>query len=206
MTGLRPTMLTLLIFALVGGCASSPSTRVTYADEAFADAAYANFLVIGVAGNYNNRAYFEREIVSGLRTAGANATAFYSLAGSTPFDRDSVLEAVQENGFDAVLVTRVKDRAAQMDIAPGSTAARASPIGGRPIGFFRYDYEEFNEPETLNLSMSVTLSTELFDAADEKMIWAVQTTQSGEKRIGALIEDVADAIVRRISASDLIAP
>ena len=190
----------IVIAVMVTGCASSIGTRQAYIDPEYADSAFGNYLVIGVAGSYNNRAYFERSVVSSLRAQGASATAFYNIVrGNEPIDRDIVIQAVNENGFDAVLVTRVLGQQSQIDVENRSPDAKASTIGGRPINFFRYDYEELNEPAEINLAMTVTLVTELFSASDEKMIATFETSNSNAQTINNLIESSAASIADRLA-------
>lgn len=194
----------VLVFLVLGACASAPVSRTTYADDDYRDSSFENFLVIGVAGSYNNRAEFERQVVSGLRSEGADASAFYNLAGNEPISRDGVLAAVESNAFDAVVVTRVQGRQSQVDVSEGSSGAKASTIGGRPINFFRYNYEELNEPDNLDFSMSVTLVTEVFTASEEKLILSFETSTSQVENIGALINATAQSVVRRLAAEGLV--
>ena len=194
----------MVIVALCGACASSPGAMTTYSNADFAGITFENVLVIGVAGNYNNRAQFEREVVAGIRAAGSDATAYYNLAGNAPISRDGVIEAVNQNNFDAVIVTRIKEQEEQVDVEQGSTGAKASTIGGRPINFFRYNYEELNEPDTINLSMSVTLTTELFAAAEESMIQSFDVASPGAENVGSLIRHSSEAIVRKLVADGRI--
>ena len=190
----------IVIAVMVTGCASSIGTRQAYIDPEYADSAFGNYLVIGVASSYNNRACFERSVVSSLRAQGASATAFYNIVrGNEPIDRDIVIQAVNENGFDAVLVTRVLGQQSQIDVENRSPDAKASTIGGRPINFFRYDYEELNEPGEINLAMTVTLVTELFSASDEKMIATFETSNSNAQTINNLIESSAASIADRLA-------
>jgi len=195
---------TILLILLIGACVSAPTSRTTYVDDDYSDSNYGNFLVIGVAGSYNNRAEFERQVVSGLRGEGVDATAFYNLAGNEPISRDGVLEAVRANGFDAVLITRILGQQRDIGVEEGSTGAKASTIGGRPINFFRYDYEELNEPDSINFTMTVTLTTELFSAGDEKMIWAIETSSSDAENAGILIETTAESIVKKLARDGLV--
>ena len=191
----------IAIAVMVTGCASSTGTRQAYIDPEYSDSAFRNYLVIGVAGSYNNRAYFERSVVSNLRAHGASATAFCN----EPIDRDIVIQAVNDNGFDAVLVTRVLGQQSQIDVENRSPDAKASTIGGRPINFFRYDYEELNEPAEINLSMTVTLVTELFSTSDEKMIATFETSNSNAQTINNLIESSAASISDRLARDKRIA-
>jgi hypothetical protein len=194
-----------LLSILLAACAASIRVAKTYSDEAYENSSFSNFLVIGVAGNYNSRAQFERTVVSGLRAEGASASAYYSVVqGNEPISRDAVLGAVQSGSFDAVLVTRVISQQTDVDVKSGSAGAKATTIGGSPINFFRYNYEELNEPESINFNTTVVLETELFSSADEKMIWAIQLSSTDAAGVGVLIDNTATSIVSRLRRDGLI--
>jgi hypothetical protein len=204
-TGVFRAIMLAIFSILLTACAASTQVAKTYSDDAYANSSFGNFLVIGVAGNYNSRAQFERTVVSGLRAEGASASAYYSIVqGNEPISRDAVLAAVQSGNFDAVLVTRVLDR--QMDVAvkSGSAGAKATTIGGSPINFFRYNYEELNEPQSISLNTTVVLATELFSSADEKMIWAIESSSTDDAVVAVLIDNVAASIVGRLRRDGLI--
>ncbi len=190
---------------LLAACAASTRVAKTYSDDAYANSSFSNFLVIGVAGNYSSRAQFERTVVSGLRAEGASASAYYSVVqGNEPISRDAVLGAVQSGSFDAVLVTRVIDQQTDVEVKSGSAGAKATTKGGRPINFFRYNYEELNEPQSINFNTTVVLETELFSSADEKMIWAIQLSSTDAAGVGVLIDNTATSIVSRLRRDGLI--
>lgn len=193
------------LLSILGACASGPTARQTYFDEEFKDVAYGNFLVIGIAGSYNSRAQFERKVASTLRSEGVSATPFHTVAaGNEPLSREAVLEVVKANGYDAVLVTRVLSQQADFSMEGGSTNTKASTMGGGPVNFFRYNYEELNEPGSLNVAMAVTLTSELFSAAEEKMIWSIETSNSDASNVGVLIDATAERIVRKLASDGLV--
>jgi hypothetical protein len=193
------------IAVLLAGCATTAKVVNTYSDEDHADSSFGNILVIGVAGNYNSRAQFERTLASGIRAEGASASAYYTVVpGNDPINREAVLQAVSSGGFDAVLLTRIVDQEDNIEEEGGSPVATASTIGGRPINFFRYDYEELNEPKSINLTTTVTLSSELFSAAEEKMIWAIEVSNSDASNAGTLIDETAASIVARLRGDGFI--
>ena len=190
---------------LLAACAASTRVAKTYSDDAYANSSFSNFLVIGVAGNYNSRAQFERTVVSGLRAEGTSASPYYSIVqGNEPISRDAVLAAVQSGSFDAVLVTRVLGQQTDVDVQSGSAETKASTIGGSPINFFRYDYEELNEPVRISFNTTVVLGTELFSSSDEKMIWAIESSSTNAASVGVLIDDTATSIVSRLRRDGLI--
>ncbi len=204
-TGVFRTIMLASFSILLAACAASTRVAKTYSDDAYANSSFSNFLVIGVAGNYNSRTQFERSVVSGLRTAGASASAYYSVVqGNEPISRDVVLGAVQSGSFDAVLVTRVIGQQTDVHVKSGSAGAKATTIGGSPVNFFRYNYEELNEPQSISLNTTVVLATELFSSADEKMIWAIESSSTDDAVIGVLIDNVAASIVSRLRRDGLI--
>ena len=75
------------MFAMVAvsGCASS-------GDTAAGPSRFSNFLVIGVAGNYDSRAQFERVVVSGLRAEGVAARPYHLVAGDNNFSASQVTQ------------------------------------------------------------------------------------------------------------------
>ncbi len=204
-TGPFRAIMLVSLSILLTACAASTRVAKTYSDDAYANSSFSNFLVIGVAGNYNSRAQFERTVVSGLRAEGASASTYYSVVqGNEPISRDAVLGAVQSGSFDAVLVTRVLGQQTDVDVQSGSAGAKATTIGGSPINFFRYDYEELNEPVRISFNTTVVLGTELFSSADEKMIWAIESSSTYAASVGVLIDDTATSIVSRLRRDGLI--
>ncbi len=204
-TGVFRTIMLASFSILLAACAASTRVAKTYSDNAYANSSFSNFLVIGVAGDYNSRTQFERSVVSGLRTAGASASAYYSVVqGNEPISRDVVLGAVQSGSFDAVLVTRVLGQQTDVHVQSGSAATKASTIGGSAINYFRYDYEELNEPVRISFNTTVVLGTELFSSADEKMIWAIESSSTDAAVVGVLIDDTATSIVSRLRRDGLI--
>ena len=200
----RAVMLTSF-FVVLTGCAASTQVAGTYTDDSYADKSFSNFLVIGVAGNYSSRAQFERTVAAGLRAEGASASTYYSIVpGNEPISREAVLGAVQSGNFDAVLVTRVVDQQTSVEVESGSTGVKSSTMGGRPINFFRYDYEELNEPESISFATTVMLSSELFSSADETMIWAITISNTDAPNAGVLIDNTAASIVDRLRSDGLI--
>jgi len=204
-TGVFRAIMLAIFSILLAACAASTRVAKTYSDDAYANLSFSNFLVIGVAGNYNSRAQFERTVASGLRAEGASASAYYSVVqGNEPISRDAVLGAVQAGNFDAVLVTRVLDRQTDVDVKSGSAGAKATTIGGSAINFFRYNYEELNEPQSISLNTTVVLTTELFSSADEKMIWAIESSSTDDAVVAVLIDNVAASIVSSLRRDGLI--
>lgn len=166
---------------------------------------FENVLVIGVAHDYSGRAMLERAVVSRIRATGSSATAYYTLVGNNPpIDRNRVVEEVEAGNFDAVLLSRVTDSGIDASVSAGPADAKATVKGGSPFNLFRYDYEELNEPEIIDLNRTVVLTTELYAAAEQRKVWAVETTSSNKPNIGELVETSAEAIVAQLRRDGLV--
>ena len=81
----RQLILTAMLSIVVAACSTGyTSIRKTYEDDEYAREVYGNLLVIAVAGSWDSRAQFERDVVSGLRAEGVEAKP-YSLVGGGEF-------------------------------------------------------------------------------------------------------------------------
>ena len=194
----------LMIFSLVTSACTTPSVSTQSATD-YTGPGFKNILVIGVANDYEGRALFERRLASELKTTGIKAAALYSVGGGNkPIERSVVEALVEENGYDAVLISRVLNRDTAATVREGSTGSKATRRDGGAINLFRYDYEELNEPPTLDLSVSVTISTELFAADNSERIWATESAISGKDGIDSLVAEAVETISRQIRKAGLV--
>jgi hypothetical protein len=199
---LQKVLLLIAVSAVASGCATTSNTS---ASPDLAKVAYSNFLVIGVAGDYNNRAYFERSVVSGIKAKGSSARAFHVVApGNKPVTREAVTEAVASGGFDAVVVTRVLNTDIKIDASNSVAGAKATRKDGSLVNLFRYDYEEINEPLAMEFNTKITFATELYDATSEQLIWSVETTGARQENIGVLIDETAATVVNQLNRNNFI--
>jgi len=193
----------VVISCFAGACST---TSVSSQDGTnYSGPGFDNILVIGVANDFEGRATFERKLVSELRALGADATALYLVAGGNkPIERSAIEALVKEYGYDAVLISRVLNRDTDASIKAGSAEGKAVRKDGRPINLFRYDYEELNEPPTLDLNMSVRLSTELFSVDSSEKVWAIESEISGNDGVPSLVIEAVDTIIRQMMRNKLV--
>jgi hypothetical protein len=195
-----------LILALAGCGGSTGTVRKTLDNPIYTDHSYSDILVIGVAGDYDNRAAFERAMVSRIQAEGAKATAYYSVVGrNKPITRNTVSTVVKSRGFDAVLLTRVLSQSSNVSVEGGKTDTKVSRMEtDRVIDLFRYDYEELADPGDMIISSTVTLSAEMFSGPDETRMWAIESTISDMENVGQIIEAAADTIMGQLKEDRLI--
>lgn len=199
----------ILTGAILLSACSTTSTKVTKIlhDSDYRNTQYSNILVITVADNYNRRAQFERTVVSGIRQTGAQATAYYTVVGhNPPVSSSAIMNAVRARNFDAVVFTRVKGHSEDIVTKDATPAAQASVVGGNLFDLFRYDYEEYQEPENIRMSTSVVMVTQLYDPADQKNVWAIEINSSDRESTANIIESAAAAIVKHLKRDKLVGP
>ena len=194
---------------LVGACSAPTKVDKTFAAPNATNSSFGNFLVIGVAGDYNSRALFERDMVAKLRSKGVSATPYhYLVKGNQPLVREEVIELVKANGYDAVLVTRVKSREVESKTTRGPAVLKVTHKESGNLTFIRYDYEELNDLRKINLTATVYLTTELHSAASEEKVWAIEFSSSGslENNIAQLVDNAANTIIESLVKDRLVRP
>ena len=167
---------------------------------------FGNVLVIAAAGSWDSRAQFERVMVSSLRTQGVKAQSYNLIAGGDNLPtRDEVLAAVDEHGFDAVVVTRVLGSDMDVELRSGASGAKVKRKESGFMKLFRYDYEKLDDPPELTVNTEVELVTELHSVESESLVWAAETKRPKSDNIAVLIDESAKVIARKLARSGKLA-
>ncbi len=192
----------VIVSLALSACGSTSTIKKTFDHPLYTDSSYSDILIIAVAGDYDDRATFERAIVSRIKAEGAHATAYYTVVGRhQPITRNTVSAVVAARGYRAVLLARVLVQAADSTFRYGASRKQAS----RAIDLLRYDYDELNIPTDIALTRSMMLSAELFHATDEKRMWSIESPISNMQSVGLLLESAADTILYQLKKDRLIA-
>ncbi len=207
--GRRHTIRTVLMTVtavVVASCTSGPRTVASPEVPRYDGPGVSKVLVIGVADNYESRTRFERKLASDLRYAGTTATAYYVLtAGDKPIIREEIERAAAGEGFDAVLISRVTNRDSDAQIKSGPAGAKATRReADKPLDLFRYDYEELNEPDMLDVNVNITIRSELFALPAGDKLWSVETSLKDVKTLSEIIEATSSAVVKRLQSDGLL--
>jgi hypothetical protein len=189
--------LAALLMILATGCASSSGTAT---DESFG-----NFLVLGIADDYEGRSRYERSVASELRKLGVTATPYHeAVGGKGNISRETASELIEQHGFDAVLVTQVRNSSANVKVSEGSAAAKVTRKNDKAIDFFRYDYEELDEPGEMSLLAEAKLDTDLHRASDGEIVWSSSWSSKSAENVGILVDHASADVVRRLDRAKLV--
>ncbi len=197
-----PTATLLVFITLLSGCGSAPATSTPVAT----DEKFSNILVLAIADNYDGRAQYERTVASRLRQLGVAAMPYHqAVGGSGNISSERSLELVAEHGFDAILVTQVRDAHESVDVAEDTAGSKVvRKQGQQPADFFRYDYEELDEPGEISILAAATLDTDLHRADGGEILWSFHWTSKGAENVGILIDESSTALVRRLDRDKFI--
>lgn len=131
-------------------------------------------------------------------------TSLREMGAETVLSRETVGPAVRKLDADAVLVTRLVNQEISTETVDGRTGHKTRRKTDKAIDIFRYDYDEYEEPAYIVVKNTVSLTTDLYETSDGKLLYSVDTT-TYEKESGLdVIDEVAAAISKQLRKDNLI--
>jgi hypothetical protein len=199
-------LVSILVLVSIAGCGPTLNIRQTYEDEAYAGKTYENVLVLAVAADYNARSRFERSLASAIESPTVAAIEYYEIAdGDQVLTREKILAAIERHGYDGVIITQIGSRESEVSVRSGTKETKVSRRDDRTVDFFRYNYDVLNNPNEINVAMTVVLVSDFFDAEDAKRIWTAESTIGDKENIQYLVDDAAAMIADRLTRDGIVA-
>ncbi len=191
---IRHILVTAVLLGLVA-CATTGQVTETYRATDLAGIRFEQILVVGIASKSSSRRRFEDALVAQL---GERAIASRrEIERTDDISRESVVAAAARTGADAVLVTRLKDAQTRAKSRGGRTDVQARRKDERLVDFFRYDYVDYTDPESLTLLTTAVITTDLYRVSDEARVYAFESSAVDAKTI----EELVDALSRTVASS-----
>jgi len=161
--------------------------------------------VVGVSDSLDRRRLFEDRLADALRMAGATAWASSrEMPLYEPLNADTLGPVVRRLDAEAVLVTRLVRREVNATEVEARTGVKTRRRSDYAYDFFRYDYEEYQEPAYLEVTNTAGVATDLYDAESAALIYSVETTSYDRENVYQILDDLAPAIVRRLARDDML--
>ncbi len=197
-----PFAFLMLIAVLVSACATTQINSV-WKDPSY-QAHPSRIMVIGVVKNPTTRRIFEDEFARQLRAHGAEATASYSEFPDTQQGNDvAIAEKVKQMGVDTVLITRLVSKKTVLVYVPG-TPYYPPPYYGTWPDYYRYGQRAMFTPDRIVEDEYAVIETNLYEAGNNKLIWAA----SSETGLGGtnqqLIETYVDVMIKSMAEHGLL--
>jgi hypothetical protein len=208
--GLPARIFSLLAALLIAACAGGPQVSSMQPVSAAAGAPYGNILVVALFDSFDARRYLEKEIVKQLAEIGVKATAMTASTDTrTIINRDTVIDRITRSGADAVLVTQLVSFEAQGQAKDANPEATYIVRPTYWYNVFEVELEEYVEPQYVQWSNELALSSDLFSATSREKVWAMQSDWKFKKKLEpgmdySVVVDEAKAIVRAAQRSKLL--
>ena len=195
------TLLLALAATIAWGCASTRLVS-SWQDPEFSGPLLTRIMVIDVTRQAGIRRTFEDQVVQQLEAKGVRAVASYTLIpedGEVPKER--LAEAVKESGVNGVLVTRLVKVERQTQVYAGTY------VGPPYYGFYGYYSWAwvglYDAPQVYAYNV-VIAETNLFDAANDTLIWSGTTETFPPRDVKKGITAFAAVIINALMASHII--
>ena len=170
---LKPCGLLLFIAMLLAACETT-QLNATWKDPSY-QAHPGKIMVIGVSKSPVSRRIFEDEFVRQLNAWGTDAIASYRvLPDKEQNDQAVIKEKMREQGADTVLITRLVRKKTMQVYVPGMTYFPPPHYGTWP-NYYGYGYQVISTPGYITENEYAVIETNLYDASNEKLIWAASS-------------------------------
>jgi hypothetical protein len=175
----------LLVSAGLAGCASQSVMTKLWKDPSFVSGPVHNVFVVGIRKDPVRRRIVEDAFVNALRARGVTATSSYSLFPGASPDTQQVIEAVQKNGYDAVLASvRLPDETTSRYI-PG-TIRREQVTSQDYYGRFHSYWVNVQDPGYTETDKIMQIQTDVWAITNGsgRLVWSgtLRTLESPNNR------------------------
>ena len=144
-------------------------------------------------------------MVQALQATGNVAvSSILSMPASEMLTNDTIAEAVKSAEADAILITRLVSAEITTEEIESRTGVKTTRKNEYVYDFFRYDYNEYEEPEYLIAKKSVVLSTDFYETNEGQLLFSIDTTTYQKETTFEIISESTDAIARRLKREGLV--
>lgn len=175
-----------LLAALAGGCASTEIVSA-WRDEDLARVPFRKVLVVFQHPDPRLRRILERRMAADIPNAVPSHAIF---SDDEVRDIDKVKARVREQGFDSSVIMRIVSVDREVSYRPGRVYAVPGFYHGF-YGYWGYGWQTVYEPGYYRSDRIVTIATNVYSVADDKLVWA---SQSETFNPASLREAVADVL------------
>jgi len=191
-----------IIALFIAGCAT---TRLT---SAWKDPAYQGrprrILVIGVAKKPANKRLFEDEFVRQLKANGTEAIASYTVMPDSQQGDNAVIAAkIQEQGIDAVLISRLTSKKTVDTYVPG-TNTYSPAYYGNWRDYYGYGLQAVYTQGYMAEDEYALMETNLYDAGNNKLIWSALSETEIQNSDQAQIKSYIGVMVKAMIDKKLL--
>lgn len=177
------------VLLLVTMSCSSSETITSWKAENVGQKKYNKIVVLGVIGgaDLNKREEVENHFVGDLCDVGYDAVTSISVLGSNAFKKlsvDSVFHYIKATGADVILTVVLLDKIKEQRYM--SDWMRNGPVQGPFESYYSMMYDRVNNTRDLVTDSRYFCETNLYDLANNKILYSVQTQSFSFSTIEAI--------------------
>jgi hypothetical protein len=201
-------MLVLVLVGLLGfaaHCTSSTSVVSSWHDQGYRSGSLHKPLVVAAASTPVVRVKIEDSLVRELRGIGVDAVASHAIFPQSELTAAIIKDKLPSTDRDSVMVTHLVDVKHEVVVVPEQTEV----YGGYPAyadrwgTYYAHSYTVVTSPAYAYETKKYILQTNLYDAADEKLVWTVVTESQEPASLDDAIAAFAGVVVKNVEQNRL---
>jgi len=204
-------LLTLVLAGLLAPvvhCTSSTALVSSWHDSSYRSGSLRRPLVVAVADKHLVRVKLEDQLARGLRGAGIDAVASYTMFPQKELLAETIKDRLPSTDRDSVMITHLVDVKVENVVVSGDTevypmAAADYPRYGTWGTYYTYSYGVVTSPSYTFETKKYVLQTKLYDAATEKPVWTATTQSEEPTSLDSAIDAFVGVIVKDVQQNRL---
>jgi len=115
---------------------------------------------------------------------------------------EAISAALQAEGFDGAIVSRLVDKEKETTYVPGTTSY---PYYGFR-GYYGYGYGAYGSPGYYVEDKIYTIETNVYDLKADKLVWSAVTASTNPGKTDKAIREIAEVLGEQMRADGFISP
>jgi len=206
------TIYVLLPIILVGAVlmrANSPKLELSWKNPDYTGVGnFKNIMVLALNGKVASRAQFEDEMVAAIAKTGIEAQPSYEYLprpDATPIDMNDMRWVIQQQKFDAILVSRLTKRDSTTTYVPGQVYT-PMPFYGTFYGYYGVLYPVIYSPGYLATENVAQVETNFYSTSkpDGQLVWTGTTNTFDASSVMNVIKDLVKVTVKEMEKQGVL--
>jgi hypothetical protein len=206
------TIFALFLIILAGAAlmdASSPKLELSWRNPDYTGVtSFKNIMVLALNGKVGSRAQFEDEMVAAIAKTGVQAQPSYAYLprpDATPIDMNDMRWVVQQQKFDAILVSRLTKRDSTTTYVPGQVYT-PMPFYGTFYGYYGALYPVIYSPGYLATEKIAQVETNFYSTSkpDGQLVWTGTTNTFDAGSVMNVIKDLVNVTVKELEKQGIL--
>lgn len=216
MNKIRLGAMCVCLLALVACKTTQTNFSQSYRNPGYEETVFKKVMVIAVASDQERRKAFEDALTGAIGSQGGAAQASIEvLPHEEQITEDQLHAAIDDGGFDAVLLSRLMSVDKDTQYTPPKKYNKprtryypAAPAWGHGYhgfyGFYGTTFAEVHEPGYFDTSTTLTLETNLYSVATDELVWTGRSETIDPESIEDARASVTQAVAKKLKEERLI--